>query len=114
MLFLLEAHLAPIYHDYKYCSFDSFTLAFLNMQISGEKQMFRTVTAKFTSSQTKYSSSQSRKASAKTTSSSSLIEILKRSSEQSSVCNHHNDPVDLSHVMATFRIPKKQIKGVLG
>ncbi|KAI5656042.1 hypothetical protein M9H77_24835 [Catharanthus roseus] len=82
--------------------------------ISGEKQMFRTVTAKFTSSQTKYSSSQSRKASAKTTSSSSLIEILKRSSEQSSVCNHHNDPVDLSHVMATFRIPKKQIKGVLG
>lgn len=76
--------------------------------ISKEKQPMRTVTATVTSSQTRFSS-QYRSTSAVRASGASLFEILKRSSIRSMSCNR-DDPVDLSHVLATFRVPKKPIK----
>ena len=77
------------------------------MQISKEKPM-RTVTATVTSSQAKFSS-QYRSTSGVRASGASLFETLKRSSIRSMSYNR-DDPVDLSHVLATFRVPKKPIK----
>lgn len=76
--------------------------------IMKEKQSVRTVTAKFSSSQTKFNGIQYGKAS-KETHGTSLFEILKRSSEQSSVRNH-DDSFDLDPFISTFRIPKNPIK----
>ncbi|CDP07536.1 unnamed protein product [Coffea canephora] len=75
--------------------------------ISKEKPM-RTVTATVTSSQAKFSS-QYRSASGVRATGASLFETLKRSSIRSMSYNR-DDAVDLSHVLATFRVPKKPIK----
>lgn len=78
------------------------------MQISKENQPIRTVTNTVTRSQAKFSS-RSRNTSAVRESGASLFEILKRSSIQTTSCNR-DDPVDLSHVLATFKTPKQPIK----
>lgn len=78
------------------------------MQVMKEKQPVRTVTAKFTSSQTKVNGSQCGKAS-KEIPGTSLFEILKRSSEQPSLRNH-DDSFDLSPLISTFKIPKQPFK----
>ncbi|XP_027093237.1 uncharacterized protein [Coffea arabica] len=75
--------------------------------ISKEKPM-RTVTATVSSSQAKFSS-QYRSTCGVRASGASLFETLKRSSIRSMSYNR-DDPVDLSHVLATFRVPKKPIK----
>ncbi|KAL3514624.1 hypothetical protein ACH5RR_027341 [Cinchona calisaya] len=76
--------------------------------ISKENRPTRTVTATLTSSQAKFSS-QYRNPSASRASGASLFDVLKRSSIQPMSCNR-DDPVDLSHVLATFKVPKKPIK----
>ncbi|KAL2455009.1 hypothetical protein Fot_57994 [Forsythia ovata] len=77
--------------------------------ISRESRPTRNVTAKFSSSQSKFSSRNGDTASEKA-SSTSLFEILKRPSSQSHVCNQ-DSMTDLSKSMfASFRIPKKPMK----
>ncbi|CAI9116720.1 OLC1v1017949C2 [Oldenlandia corymbosa var. corymbosa] len=73
-----------------------------------ETQVTRNSSATFSSSQAKFSS-QYRNTTTIRSSSASLIDILKRASTQSAIPNN-GDPVDLTHVLATFKVPKKPIR----
>ncbi|KAK1391403.1 otolith matrix protein OMM-64 [Heracleum sosnowskyi] len=66
-------------------------------------------TAKFTSSQAK-SFTQSSQIVAETTPGTSLIEILKRSSMQSTTCNQDNMVGMTQTIISAFKIPKKPVK----
>ncbi|KAK4429171.1 hypothetical protein Salat_1217300 [Sesamum alatum] len=76
--------------------------------VSKEVRPTRTVTAKYSNTQTKMSN-QTRDAAAETVSRTSLLEILKRSSSQSRLCNQETT-VDLTKSIFTFRAPKKPTK----
>ncbi|KAI3464977.1 hypothetical protein Pfo_021640 [Paulownia fortunei] len=76
--------------------------------VSQEIRPTRNLTAKYSNSQTKFRS-QTRAAAVETSSSTSLLEILKRSSSQSQVCNQ-DTTVDLTKSIFAFRVPKKPTK----
>ncbi|KAK6131185.1 hypothetical protein DH2020_035072 [Rehmannia glutinosa] len=77
-------------------------------KVSQETRTTRNLTAKYSSSQIKFRS-QGKSAAVETSSRTSLLEILKRSSSRSQVCNQ-NTTVDLTKGMFAFRVPKKPTK----
>ncbi|XP_020550955.1 myb-like protein X isoform X2 [Sesamum indicum] len=76
--------------------------------VSKEIRPTRAVTAKYSNTQTKMSN-QTTDAAAETVSRTSLLEILKRSSAQSRLCNQETT-VDLTKSIFAFRAPKKPTK----
>ncbi|KAM7514145.1 hypothetical protein LguiA_003728 [Lonicera macranthoides] len=78
--------------------------------IPKESQPARSTTTKFSNSQAKLSTQSKRNGTTETASgTTSLFEILKRSSGQSSFCKQDNDMVGLTQ-FAAFKLPKKPVR----
>ncbi|KAK1350239.1 hypothetical protein POM88_054675 [Heracleum sosnowskyi] len=78
-------------------------------KVAKEIRPTQKTTTKFTSSQAK-SFTQSSQIVAEITSGTSLIEILRRSSMQSTTCNQDNMVGKTQTIISAFKIPKKPVK----
>ena len=78
------------------------------MQIPRENRPTKTASAKFSNSQTK-SSAQPRKDESETSSRAQLLEILRRSSLQTSHCTRNSIVGHTESIFAAFKLEKKSI-----
>ena len=82
------------------------TSSVFNLQLHQEIRPTRNITAKYSNSQTKVRSQTTDGGVESISTSTSLLEILKRSSSKPKVCNNET-PVDFTKSIFGFKVPKK-------